>query len=608
MRIRRCGGWPALAALVWVALAACGPGAEPLAAPPLAIQGVTVIDGTGAPPLVDAAVVVEGRRIAAVGPASAVDIPEGAQIVDGHGGTLIPGLWDLHVHVSKARANALPLLVAHGVLGVRDLGGRLEEVRRWRAEIAAGALTGPRIVTAGPYLESPENVVRTLLRESVEPEEEVRLPVPSPDAAARIVDSLAAADVDLIKVRTWPDLATFRAIGDAAEEAGLPLAAHTFGLPPDELAAGRVSTIEHFYPVPRSWSAARRDSFYRELAAAGTAIVPTLVTLETAAVRDTAIASILADYTGALDPLGPTVSAFLLADWREQAEEHGEQAVAFWERTRPAVYEQLRAMREAGMAVLPGTDVAVVLVHPGASLHRELELLVREAGMTPLEALVAATGGAAAHAGVSDSLGTIRPGMLADMVLLEADPLAEIRNTRRIRGVVRDGRWLDEPGLAALRDSARAHPAVRSNDWVGEPPPPSVREGTALLERIASAEGPPAVERALGEVDEIAEALEATGLGGRPLAGGADAFRARVESAVNALGYRFLRAERTDDAVAVFRLNARAFPESANVWDSLGEGLLAADDREGALEAYRRSLALDPDNENARDVVERLGG
>jgi len=118
----------------------------------IALTHVTVIDMIGEQPLTDTTVVITGERISAVGKSGTVAIPAGARVIDATGKYLIPGLWDMHVHLSYARASALPVLVANGVTGVRDMGSDLGEIDAWRAQIAAGVIAGPRIVRAGPML------------------------------------------------------------------------------------------------------------------------------------------------------------------------------------------------------------------------------------------------------------------------------------------------------------------------------------------------------------------------------------------------------------------------------------------------------------------------
>lgn len=585
--------------LLALALALAAPAAPAFSQdPPLAVTGVTLVDALGARP--GSTVVIRDRRITAVGDADEIAVPPGARIVDGTGRWLIPGLWDLHVHLSKTRAPALPLFVASGVLSVRDLGGEMDEVARWEEEARSGTLAGPRIVRAGPYLESPSNVLRVLMAETVEPEERSRVPVEGPADARRVVDSIADAGVDVVKVRTWRDLETFRAIADAAADRGLPLVAHAMALPPEELLAGRVASVEHFYVPPDDWTEAERLSFYRELAGLGTVVVPTLTSYhESLFVPPGDAARILGDSTEPADPRVASLSAFLLADWREQLEERSPGAVAGWSEYYPTIRAALREMRAAGLPILAGSDVAVLLIWPGESLHRELELLVAELGMTPLEALTAATLGPAEHLGLADSLGTIEAGKVADLVLLDADPLAEISNTRRVAAVIQGGRLHDREGLATLRDGARAMPAIAENDWLPGPTPAAVRAASAIESAIREAPTAAAVAAAVERFQAFEQADE--------LPGGWVALGDRVESAVNAAGYRFVRAEQLDEAVETFDLNTRLFPESANTWDSLGEANMLRGERELAVRHYRRSLELDPGNDNAREKLAELG-
>jgi imidazolonepropionase-like amidohydrolase len=578
--------------LVPIAIGLSAPAAAGQNAPPLAIRDVTVIDGRGGPALAGMTVLIRNGRIDAVGPATDVEIPAGTQVVEGAGAFLIPGLWDLHTHLSKMRSPALPQLVASGVLSVRDAGGDMPELQRWKAEIRAGARSGPRILMAGPYLESPSNVLRVLLANTVEPEERTRIAVDGPAHAAQVVDSIARAGVDFVKVRTWRDLETFRAIAEAADAHGLPLAAHVFGLPPEILREGLVTSIEHFMEVPEEWTREERLAFYADLAERGTAVVANIVTV-------TENLLVMPDTLAAIADSAEGLSAFVLADWREQIEEGSEESVRGWRSYYPTVVGALREMREAGIRVLPGSDLAVAGMFPGSSLHQNLALMVEEIGFSPSEAIVAATRQAAEFTGVADSLGSIEPGMIADLVLLDADPLADITNTSRVAAVVQGGRLLDRAALDRLLEEALRDPAVAANDWLPPPASPELLEARAIVAAIDEAENPAPVAAAL---DSFA-AFE----GAARLPGGREALAVPVEGAINRAGYRLLRAGAIDDAIEVFSLNTGAFPESANAWDSLGEAHMERGNRERAIESYRRSLELDPDNDNAREQLEALG-
>lgn len=456
-------------------LAACAP--HPETADTVVFVNVRLIDGTGAPARDDQVVVIRGDSIAEVGPADEVLGVPGARLIDAEGRTMIPGLFDMHVHLSKARAPALPLFVAHGVTAVRDLGGDWPELRRWRREIRSGERVGPRIRTSGPYIETASNVERmTRLRgegEMVEPVERTRVPVDSPERARRVVDSIAGLGVDLIKFRTVETMAIYRALAAAADSTGLPLAGHTLGIPlPAVLDAGQES-VEHFlFPVMDEMPEEERRALFRQMADRGTAIVPTLVTwtFNTLA-PDSVLEAVVADTAGRYEPRGRYLSAYLEADWREQlAERVGEEggeadSAPDWEAIHASTLRNLREMHRAGVTILPGSDLAVLGIFPGSSLHYELELLVEQVGLTPMEALVAATRESAGWLEMADSVGTVEAGKRADLVLLEGDPLEDIRNTRRIHTVVKGGRVWGPAGLDSLRARVLEMEELERVDW-----------------------------------------------------------------------------------------------------------------------------------------------
>src|SRR5262249_20247764 len=158
------------------------------------------------------------------------------------------------------------------------------------------------------------------------------------------------------------------------------------------------------------------------------------------------------------------VSKFMILDWREQLEEASPARVAILERAWPIWLRHVREMRAAGVRIMAGSDVAVLNIFPGPSLHEELRLFVDSVGMSPMEALASATRKPAEWLGLADSVGTIASGKVADLVLLDADPLADIKNTRRIAAVVLRGTLVRRDDLDALRATVRAMPDIRVND------------------------------------------------------------------------------------------------------------------------------------------------
>jgi imidazolonepropionase-like amidohydrolase len=449
--------------------------AEAAAQETFAITGVTVISMADSLATPGRTVIVTDGRIARIGPANATPVPRGARVVDGAGKYLIPGLIEMHTHTSKTRASAFGLFVAHGVTTVRDQGSEHAEVVRWRTEIRAETRLGPRLILAGPYLESLRNIERMRRdppESRVEPFERARIPVATPTDAHRIVDSLAALGVDHLKVRTVQDRATYLALGAAAAAHGLRLTGHVVtNSPADFLAAGQDGVDHPFLLPPDSLAGERGAALWRELARRDVGVVPTLVVLRESVLRPQAyFDSLVTDYpddaaAAAVHPLRPYLSRFLVLDWREQASEQTPARRAAFEGFWPMVVDQVKQMRAAGVRIMAGTDVAVINMWPGSSLHDELRYFVDFVGMSPAEALASATRVPAEWLGLADSIGTVTEGKVADLVLLDANPLVDIGNTRRIAAVLLRGRLLDRDALMRLMAEVRAMPDIRANDW-----------------------------------------------------------------------------------------------------------------------------------------------
>jgi len=428
---------------------------------PLAITDVTVIDGTGDASRPHMTVVISGGKITAVDSTSRVTVPAQAHVIDGRGKFLIPGLWDMHVHLAKTGAPSLGLFVANGVTSVRDMGGDFAVVQGWRSEITAGTRVGPRIRTAGPMLENAERVRRMKASGTVEPVDRFRAPVADTIDARRVVDSVARLGVDFIKVRTAVSRETYQAIASATRSAGLTLTGHGDIVPPEEMLRAGQRSIEHaIYPSLQKRDAATRARLIRELVGAEVAVVPTMVNYyQWLLVSPDDARRIADDSLGRLDARRRYISGYLLDDWREQIAERGGVKDAVIRRYfLPRVYvdllRDLREMHRAGVRILPGTDVAVALMYPGFSLRDELGYFVDKIGMTPMEALVSATRLAADFSGMQGSLGTVQEGKLADLVLLDSDPLVNIRNVGRVDAVILRGELFDRAGLSRLLAAA----------------------------------------------------------------------------------------------------------------------------------------------------------
>jgi arylsulfatase A-like enzyme/imidazolonepropionase-like amidohydrolase len=435
---------------------------------PIAFWNVSVIDLDAGSVAAGMAVRTEHGRITRVEPARGPK-PADATIVDAAGKYMIPGLWDSHVHLTKVGAPALLAFVANGVTSVRDMGSDLAEVLQWRRDIESGARVGPRIRTSGQILESRANVERMKRERTVEPVDRIRIPVGTPEEAKAAVARLADAGADFIKVRTVADAATFSAMAAAARTRGLKLTGHPLAQP-DAMIQAHMASVEHglTFPPLDALTVDQRRALFERLRDAGVHLGTTTVNLENSVLvpYDTAVAR-LRD-----DPLRRYVTRYLASDWAEQVEEKkgpdAAQGLQTFLEAAPALFRDFREMHAAGVKFLAGSDTGVVFIHPGFSLHGELESLVRNVGLTPVEALRAAIVNPAEFFDLARELGAIRPGYRADLVLLDRNPLEDIRRTRQIAGVMRDGRWLDRKALDGLL--ARAAREVSQEESPSTPP------------------------------------------------------------------------------------------------------------------------------------------
>jgi imidazolonepropionase-like amidohydrolase len=445
----------------------------------LAIVGVTIIDpSSSGPSAANQTIVVDRGVIRAVGPLSTTRVPDGARVINARGKFAIPGLWDAHVHFMNAGVTALPLLLAHGVTSVREMGGHLDSTLAWRARMQAGALVGPRIMTSGPILESPRYLQGVRDRSArLDGRLAIRvLPyrIGVGDAAeARVaLDSLQRLGVDFVKIRTVASAESYFAILREAKRVGLVVTGHQpGGIPLRTASDSGQKSIEHgFFPPTSRFGQPTRDSLYSTFARNGTWYTPTLVVSRVVMLKpDSGFKAIFGDSALVLDEKRPYATPWLLEWWRMQVDERLADTSSARITEARVGYESsvqdVRGMQRTGVRMLAGTDAGSVLVYPGFSLHEELRLMVEDAGLTPREALWTATVGPAVFFGLESTLGTIAAGKSADIVLLDADPLADIRNTRRIFTVLRAGRVFDRVQLDALlqaiRDEAARPPAVR---------------------------------------------------------------------------------------------------------------------------------------------------
>ena len=414
------------------------------------LENVAVVDGTGAPARGGISVVVAGDRIRAVGPTDRVQAqsPPGAETIDASGHYLIPGLWDMHVHLGNTGARAGPVIIAHGVTGVRDMGSPLEEVLALRRRWPAASPHGPQLVAAGPILQGALPFEMPQIRS-----------VTTPAEALIAVDDLHRAGVDFVKVGDTVPGNVYRTVSDRARDRGLAVVGHL----PVEIDAASAAlagqrSIEHF-------GSARWHGLLLATSSSKGVLGDRVRGVFDAAREGTpgAVDQLFrADLTGPLaDSFSPAEAAALARTfidsgtvlvptlvavrhvWDAQALSMDEPDRRAASRVWARYLELTRLMHDAGVTILAGSDLAPW----GGSLHRELEYLV-EAGLSPAAAIAAATSQATAFLGIAHDVGTIEPGKRADLVLLDGDPLADIANTRRIAAVVVGGVFLDGTALS----------------------------------------------------------------------------------------------------------------------------------------------------------------
>jgi imidazolonepropionase-like amidohydrolase len=454
------------------------------------IENVTVIDAVqGSRPAMR--VVIEDDRITSVSPAQG-NPPESTQLVDGEGKYLIPGLWDMHVHLAydaEVSPTMPALFLGNGVTYVRDTGGVAEQVLGWKKWAQSRADSAPRVFVAGPLLDGAPTVYDgaapgyPLLAETITTVEQ---------AEAR-VDELAAAGVDLIKVYEMLQPEVFLAIIERAHEHGLPVTGHVpLLMTAEEVSQAGLNSIEHLRNVELSCST-EKDSMLEErrvmMSEAGDTPGRTLRGQAHSAHRFKSTdyldwercTAVLDLHRGNLTRHIPTVALVASVfrafhteeEWRKTFEYLPDDLKNRWlvqsdkmstlfagdpegEASREAYLQwidRVLAYLADDSMLMAGTDTPIFFLTPGFSLHKELEQFAK-AGLTPMQALESATLTPARYFGLENEMGSIAPGKNADLVLLNADPLEDIRNTTSINSVMRAGRLYDREALDVMLNSA----------------------------------------------------------------------------------------------------------------------------------------------------------
>jgi len=456
-----------------------------------AIAHVTVINLGSGKTEPDVTIVIHGHSIRSVVPAKHFKQSPSIKVIDGTGKFLIPGLWDMHVHFRDANRD-LKMDLANGVLGIRNMGGAIKDVFPLRDAIARGQRLGPKIVACGPILDGPDSFSNP----------EFTISVKNAGGARAAVRSLKKQGSECIKVYDGLSRDSYYAIVEEAKKVGLPVVGHcpgsisireasnagqrslehgialrggstvedtflqkssdksvfevalrtkNFGLIPAAIARDETKMLDNF-------SQERADATYFLLRENNTFLTPTLVTEQSLTFID--------DFDKVNDPRKQYVSADELKWWKPEngmlTKYRTPEYIAMRKREYAKTLEEVHRAQELGVRLLAGTDITVPYTFPGYSVHDELGLLVK-AGLTPMQALETATTNPALILGLSKTWGRVETGYSANLVLLDADPLADIANTTKIDAVVVNGKFLDRARLDRMLQAAKAPAAPRKS-------------------------------------------------------------------------------------------------------------------------------------------------
>lgn len=433
----------------------------------LLIRDARIVDVRTGNILPHRSILIHGDRIRSIG--FKIRAPRGAHIVEARDRYVIPGLWDMNVHLWYKQSQ-LPMYVAWGVTGVRDMGSELAEVKRWRQEIRSGEMPGPHIETCGPMVDGF-------------PSADAKLPiivVRSPVEARSVYDDLdLRLNVNFVGVGSRLPRDAYFALIERARKWGLPVAGPVpDAVMVDEAVTARQSSIEGLSNVllacsteerklllPRATAIERNDKeammtfldrelatfdprkadgLFERMARYGSYQTPSLVTL---------LRATYGDVDGFVrDPHLRYIPAAVRKTWDDPRAEKSklpDASLALLAREYEKDAYIVDRMQRLGVPILAGSGSGEPYTVPGSELHRELQLLVK-AGLNPLQALRAATISPAEYLNADESLGTVEQGKIADLVLLDADPLQDISNTRKIFAVIVGGKYLSKAKLESL--------------------------------------------------------------------------------------------------------------------------------------------------------------
>ncbi|MDP9322790.1 MAG: amidohydrolase family protein [Acidobacteriota bacterium] len=423
--------------------AAVVPAALTLASPQarsVVLDNVRVIDGTGAPPMERARVIIEGDRIARIGPVDTVALPADAERLDLAGHTIVPGLIDLHFHIENDPKLALRQL-SHGVTAFRDPGQWNEKFEGLRRMMASEQIPGPRIFTTGPHIdgEHPAYPADSVVARD-------------PDEARRLAERNVQQGASALKIYFRLPFASAKAVIDVCQARGIPCTAHLEILDARELIAAGLHGLEHITSlgtsvIPQVEAEAYRQAVLANNDARRDGRYEVFARADLDGPQAQALYAVLRERKPWIDP---TLAVF---ERRPPPPRSGFGGTGAPPGTKPEMIKVMAAgfakMKELtrrsgleGARLVMGGHSTVPFAERGEAPWRELELLV-ESGLSPLEAITAATGTAAGFLYRGDQFGTLRPGLQADLVILRGDVSRDISAIRTVDRVMVGGKWVD---------------------------------------------------------------------------------------------------------------------------------------------------------------------
>ena len=456
------------------------------------LEHVNIVDVELGELILDQNVLIADDKIIAVRSAEDEVHYEAKTQIKAQGKYLIPGLWDMHAHPDdpevwrmnpkqEEKDRLMPLFVVNGVTGIRDMGGDIKLAQRWRQMYESKELLAPKIFAGGPLLDGPN------------PMWDGSVGINGPEEVKQVVDSLIKEGVDFLKIYSLLPRETYLEVSRYANEIGFPFVGHVpFTVPPSEAAETGMKSQEHLLEILKECSDVPSEAFLNEVRALANGIE------RSNKLNDFRLSTFNVAKADSLYTLFktyniwhcPTLSMWHKNAWYESEMENDGELVtylppylkAYWTpehndhlqyrdnqtfiETKKRLYnlylDMVREMNKKGVLFLAGTDVgANPLCHPGVGVHNELEAFVK-AGLTPAEALRTATLNPALFFEIQENYGTVAEGKVADLVLLNENPLLDINNTRKINSVVRDGKVLNTNKIEEIKKEIKV---ANSGTW-----------------------------------------------------------------------------------------------------------------------------------------------